>query len=219
MSAILGATACIGMAPRLPALAAGQDSHQSAVISRQDSDPSTLAPQDRARTERQLRDLEDQRAKLDDQIRTLRRQLRRDEPGVTVTPRVERRELTPEIREEIDRAMAQARKAQEDAMKALRDSRAFGPDGSLRLYTTPNGQGMTPEQREQLRKQMQELRANLRNNLQGLRVNPPVIMAPGTRSTDPELREEIRQLRRELDQLRDEIRSQRNRTSGTSVWE
>lgn len=110
--------------------------------------------QDREKVERELKDLQDQRAKIDDRIRELRRQSGRNTLRALTIPDgkgrtqvwtfpdaksfyfsdgklKEMKELTPEQRKRVEEAMAEAKRALEKARKEL-------PEG----YTLPNVEGL-----------------------------------------------------------------------------
>src|SRR5207244_3051204 len=92
-------------------------------------DKDERSAQERTKAEKELRDLESQREKLDSKIREIRRSLGRDrqlriDRDVTV-PRVEVRELkglTEEQRKEVEKAMELAHKSVRDSLKNLPDN-------------------------------------------------------------------------------------------------
>jgi hypothetical protein len=101
-------------------------------------DDDTKKPEDKARIERELRDLEEQRARVDARIRELRRQGSRAEslrvirPGTGEAVTIPRfnfnfddKNLSEEQRREIRRAMEQAHKAVEEAMKNVPKGQNF----------------------------------------------------------------------------------------------
>src|SRR5258708_1392536 len=92
------------------------------------------SPQDKARIEKELSDLEGQGTKLDSRIRDLQRQLGREDRVIRVRdggelkafvmPRIEierNKNLTQEQQTEVKRAMEQAHRAVEEAMRNLPD--------------------------------------------------------------------------------------------------
>lgn len=129
--------------------------------------------EERVKVEREIRELEAQRQKIDSRIRELRRQSGRSEdvrPKIRVGEDIEK--LSPEDREKVERALAQAHKAVEEATKNLPDFKLMIPDMSklhekiMKLHMDKDGKffhgEMTPEQREQFKKEMSKMRDELR---------------------------------------------------------
>lgn len=173
--------------------------------------------QDRAKVQKELDELMAQRAKLDARIRELRRQSGRS-PYI-VAPRIELKEMTPDQRKEVEKALSEAKRALEEARKSLPEGqRALVPDmsgildNSVRLWVSPNGfngnldGAWSPEQREEFRKSMESMREQLRKQRDEMRtlVIPRIEMSrPSLRGDrDADMRSEINRLQRELDALK-----------------
>jgi len=192
--------------------------------------------QDRAKSERELRDLESQREKLDSRIRELRRGLGRDrdiriDRNITI-PKVELRELkglSDDQRREVERAMEEARKSVHEALKNL-PNEIHIPDVSgivdkqLRIFVDKDGKvtrsegKLSDEDREKLHKSLDKMReklkdnnANLRLHMEELHKNLPNFRSFGfgERGVSSDLRKEMQELRREMEKLRDEVRKKK----------
>ncbi len=201
--------------------------------------------QDRVKSERELRDLESQRDKLDTRIRELRRGLGRDREiriERNVVPKVEIRELkglSEDQRREVERAMEEARKSVHEALKNLPNEIHIPDvsgivDKSLRLYIDKDGKvirsegKMSDEEREKLRKSLEKMReklkdnnANLRIHMEELHKNLPNIRAfgLGESGNNGELRKEMEELRREIRELRDEVKKKKGGESANPAVE
>ena len=129
--------------------------------------------EERAKVDREIRELEEQRAKIDSRLRELRRQSGRSEatrPRIRVGEGIEK--LSPQDRERVEKALAEAHRAVEEATKNLPDFKLMIPDASalhekiLKLHMDKDGKflhgEMTPEQREQFKKDMAKMRDELR---------------------------------------------------------
>jgi hypothetical protein len=200
--------------------------------------------------DKQLADLEAQRAKLDAQIRELRHKNARSSSRAFVfrnddgSQRVVRpnvpgdrvfnfnsngQQLTPEQRAEVDKAMAEARRALEDAQKAMPKNFVIPnlPDMSrnFQLFSPDGGQNMSPEDRAKFEAQMRQFGEEMKKWGEQFRsANPgadsrmPFVYRSntpdgGSGGISPEVRRELQALREELRQLRDELRQQRGRSA------
>jgi hypothetical protein len=244
-----------------------------------------VTQQDNPKVDKELADLEAQRAKIDQKIRELRRQSGRagyrvitpgapGVPGTVTIPSAPRTRTAPlfvgpgapganseEWHRVAEKAMEEARRAMEQAFKDMpkgawvlpKDGRTFVfPKGDAavapgtRVYVDKDGkilrsdEAMSPAEREQMRKAMEQVREQMRTfsqqwksgangqnfnfkfdekNLPGFtRVAPVAPAAPGRvtaprvyTTPSPDVRNEVRELRNEVQQLREELRRERER--------
>jgi hypothetical protein len=193
----------------------------------QASQDKPASKQDREKMEKELDDLEGQRAKLDSRIRELRKQLGRE------TKEIELKEITgitAEQKREIERAVAVATRAAAEATKNLPDVKALIPDiekiteESIRLRLDEagklfkDGRELNPQEAEEMRARMKEMGARMKERSEEMRSRagrrPESLrfeeFARATRGAqNPELRAENEVLRAEMRQLRAEMRELR----------
>jgi hypothetical protein len=165
--------------------------------------------QDREKVERELKDLQEQRAKIDDRIRVLRRQSTRNGLRALTVPdgsgRVqvwtvpdgklkEMKDLTPEQRKRVEEAMAEAKRALEKARKELPEGFVMPDiegllDNSLRWRAlTPGNVYVAPQpfDSKEFREQMQKMREDVRKNMDAYRLAVPRVYAvPPSTSVRP----------------------------------
>jgi hypothetical protein len=192
--------------------------------------------QDKAKVERELKDLEGQREKLNSKIRDLRRKLGRgEETRVFIDgnePKVFKfdknfgdwKGLSEEQRKEVEKAMEHAHKAVEEAMKNLPDMKKLIPDidGIIEksLKAVPDAESLhwdklSPEEREKVKRsldsakeKMRMSREEMRKHMEEMRKNMPKMQEFrfNRGEGDPGLRKELEELRAEMRELREQMR-------------
>jgi hypothetical protein len=121
---------------------------------------------DNARIERELESLEAQREKIDARIRDLRRQMGRRDNDVRVETRSRNlKDLSPEQRKEVEKAIEDAHRAVRESLKNLPDIdahvKAFAiPDikEHMKVFALPDGkfENMSPEEQKKFELHMKE---------------------------------------------------------------
>ena len=117
---------------------------------------------DKAKMEKELGDLQSQRAKLDSRIRDIRRNLGRNDDERVI--RLKDGDLKPEVRIEIKKAMEEAHKATRDVLKNMPELRE-----KIRAeIKAEHGKDLTPEQHEQIEKAIEGAHKAVEESLKNL---------------------------------------------------
>jgi methyl-accepting chemotaxis protein len=117
---------------------------------------------DNAKMEKELSDLQAQRAKLDSRIRELRRSMGRNDEDRVI--RLRDGDLNPEVRIEIKKAMEEAHKATRDVLKNMPEIRE-----KIRAeIKAEGGKDLTPEQHKQIEKALESAHIAVEESLKNL---------------------------------------------------
>ncbi len=117
---------------------------------------------DNAKMEKELSDLQAQRAKLDARIRDLRRNMGRSDEDSVI--RFRDGDLNPEVRLEIKKAMEEAHKATRDVLKNMPEIRE-----KIRAeIKAEGGKDLTPEQHKQIEKALESAHIAVEESLKNL---------------------------------------------------